>query len=264
MIPIESAIGHGPDPCSPRSGVLLRFTNPVAYSAAWSLQQRFHSERVSGSRADTLMLLQHLPVYTAGRRTKSAHLKPKVASPGDLEIPIVEVPTVTVNRGGSVTYHGPGQLVVYPILELSRYAGGTKLYVQMLEEVLIRTLRIWDISGYRMANAPGIWVRDQPGEAKIASIGARIDRGVTLHGFALNVSNDLVPFSRIVPCGLEGCRMTSMAAIRNAPVSVHLVADELAKIFSTVFQVELMHSCPDAVMGIVLEAQSAGPTSKQS
>jgi lipoate-protein ligase B len=239
--------------------VLLSFSSPVGYSAAWSLQQRFHAERVSGSRADTLMLLQHLPVYTAGRRTKSAHLKPEIASSGD-----PEVPTVTVNRGGSVTYHGPGQLVVYPILGLSRYAGGAKIYVKMLEEVLIQTLRIWDISGHRMANAPGIWVRDQRGEAKIASIGARIDRGVSLHGFALNVSNDLAPFSRIVPCGLEGCRMTSMAAIRHAPVSVHLVADELAKIFSTVFQVEWTHSSPDTVMRSLMEAQFVGPTSKQS
>jgi len=90
--------------------------------------------------------------------------------------------------------------------------------------------------------APGIWGRDRQGEAKIASIGARIDRGITLHGFALNVTNDLVPFSRIVPCGLEGCRMTSLAQITQTPVSVHVVAEELATTFSTVFHVEWTHS----------------------
>ena len=259
MIPIESAIGHAPAPCLPRSGVLLTFRNPVGYDAAWLLQQQLHADRVSGSRADTLMLLQHLPVYTAGRRTKPVHFKQEVASPGDLEVPIV-----TVNRGGSVTYHGPGQLVAYPILALSRYAGGAKAYVQMLEEVLIQTLRLWDISSHQIANAPGIWVRDQRGEAKIASIGARIDRGVTLHGFALNVNNDLVPFSRIVPCGLEECRMTSMAEIRHTDVPMHAVAEELAKIFSSVFQVEWTHSFPDCVMAKVMKAQLVDPSLKQS
>ena len=259
MTHLESAIAYTPAPCSPRSGVLLRFENPVGYSAAWSLQRRFHADRVLGSRADTLMLLQHLPVYTAGRRTKSIHLKPEVASSGDLEVPLI-----TVNRGGSVTYHGPGQLVAYPILALSRYAGGAKIYVHMLEEVLIQTLRAWEISGHRMINAPGIWVHDELGEAKIASIGARIDRGVTLHGFALNISNDLVPFSRIVPCGLEGCRMTSMAEVRQQPVSVHVVAEELAKVFSTVFHMEWTHLCPDAVLRTVMESTSSGLHSEQS
>ena len=246
MTPIEAAIaqtpGHGLSLITnpPQPGVLMTFRNPVRYSAAWSLQQQFHAERLLGNRPDTLMLLQHLPVYTAGRRTRPVHLHPEVASSGDLGAPVV-----TVNRGGSVTYHGPGQLVAYPIFALSRYARGAKAYVHMLEEVLIRTLRGWDIHGYRVEKAPGIWIRDRQGEAKIASIGARIDRGITLHGFALNVTNDLVPFSRIVPCGLEGCRMTSMAQITQTPVSVHVVAEELAKTFSTVFHVEWTRSSLD-------------------
>ncbi|HEY7128689.1 MAG TPA: lipoyl(octanoyl) transferase LipB [Nitrospira sp.] len=223
--------------CSSRSALLLTFTHPIGYSAAWSLQQQFHAGRVSGNRPDTLMLLQHLPVYTAGRRTKSVHLKPDVASSSDPQIPVV-----MVNRGGSVTYHGPGQLVAYPILALSPYASGARTYVHMLEEVLIQTLQAWDIAGHRLIHAPGIWVHDHRGEVKIASIGARIDRGVTLHGLALNVSNDLIPFLRIVPCGLEGCQMTSMREISGTPVSVHLVAEEFAKIFSTMFQVEWTHA----------------------
>ena len=247
MTPIEAAIAQTPGLGSPvvtnplQPGVLMTFRNPLDYSAVWSLQQKFHAERLLGNREDTLMLLQHLPVYTAGRRTRPVHLHPEVASSGDLGIPVV-----TVTRGGSVTYHGPGQLVAYPILALSRYARGAKAYVHMLEEVLIRTLRGWDIHGYRVARAPGIWSRDRQGEAKIASIGARIDRGITLHGFALNVTNDLVPFSRIVPCGLEGCRMTSMAQIRQTSVSVHVVAEELAKTFSTVFHIEWTHASLEA------------------
>jgi lipoyl(octanoyl) transferase len=247
VTPIEAAIAQTPGCGSPlvanplQPAVLMTCRNPLDYSAVWSLQQEFHAERLLGNREDTLVLLQHLPVYTAGRRTRPVHLHPEVASSGDLGIPVV-----TVNRGGSVTYHGPGQLVAYPILALSRYAQGAKAYVHMLEEVLIRTLRGWDIHGYRVARAPGIWSRDRQGEAKIASIGARIDRGITLHGFALNVTNDLVPFSRIVPCGLEGCRMTSMAQIRHTSVSVDVVAEELAKTFSTVFHIEWTHASLEA------------------
>ena len=239
MTAIEAAIVQSPASDStfvahpPRPGVLVTFKEPVGYSSAWSLQQQFHGERLAGVRTDTLMLLQHLPVYTAGRRTKAAHFKPAITFSAASTVAVE-----TVNRGGSVTYHGPGQLVAYPILALSQYAPGAKAYVHMLEDVLIQTLRSWDIHGYRLPKAPGIWVRDQQGEVKIASIGARIDRGITLHGFALNVSNDLVPFSRIVPCGLDGCRMTSMAEIGTATISVPLVAERLAKVFSTVFQVE--------------------------
>lgn len=250
MTAVVSARTETPGACSTRSAVLLTFRDPVGYREAWLLQQQFHAERVRGSLADTLLLLQHLPVYTAGRRTKTVHFKPDVGVRGDSD-----VPTITVNRGGSVTYHGPGQLVGYPILALSRYASGAKHYVRMLEEVLIRTLRTWDISGYRLANTPGIWVRDERGEAKIASIGARIDRGVTLHGFALNVSTDLIPFSRIVPCGLEGCRMTSMVENKITQVSIDVVAEELATMFSSVFQVEWTHSFPD---GLIQEVMKAG------
>ena len=215
------------------AGVLLTLADPVPWSAAWALQQRIHAERLSGSRPDTLMLLEHLPVYTAGRRTKPVHLTPSGPSPNSRLIPVE-----TVSRGGSITYHGPGQLVAYPICKLSDHASGAKAYVHMLEEVLIRTLLHWNIHAYRMEKAPGVWTRHERCETKIASIGARIDRGITLHGFALNVSTDLHPFSRIVPCGLDGCRMTSMTEVRQAPLAVALVAEQLALAFSAVFHLE--------------------------
>ena len=239
MTAIEAAIPQGStlvtafNPNSFRSGVLVTFEGPVQYSIAWALQQQYHAERLLGGRTDTLILLEHLPVYTAGRRTKAVHLKPVGSSS---EHPMV--PVEKVSRGGSITYHGPGQLIGYPIIALSRYASGAKRYVHLLEEVLIQTLRSWDIEAYRVAKAPGVWTRGNQGEAKIASIGARIDRGITLHGFALNVCNDLLPFSRIVPCGLDGCRMTSMEQTRHTSISVPVVAEHLAGVFSSVFQLE--------------------------
>jgi lipoyl(octanoyl) transferase len=216
-----------------RSGVLMTFPHPVCYSDAWALQRQCHTERLSKRRADTLILLEHLPVYTAGRGTRLADLTPRGASCNHAAIPIE-----AVNRGGSVTYHGPGQLVGYPILALRRYAPGAKAYVHMLEEVLIGTLRHWSIHGYRRGKMPGVWVSDRKGEAKIASIGARIDRGITLHGFALNVVNDLGPFCDIVPCGLEGCRMTSLTELTEVRCSVPLLTERVAEEFSAVFQLE--------------------------
>ena len=218
---------------STRSGVLVTFPYPVPYSVAWALQQQCHAERLSGRRADTLLLLEHLPVYTAGRATRPSHLRPEMASFDDPPVPIQ-----AVNRGGSVTYHGPGQLVAYPIVLLSQYAPGAKAYVHMLEEVVIRTLMRFGVHGYRISKTPGIWLSDRKGEAKIASIGARVDRGITLHGLALNVANDLRPFSNIVPCGLDGCRMTSLAVSLEAPVSLATVLEHMANEFSAVFGLE--------------------------
>ena len=238
-----------------RSGVLMTFPNPVPYPVAWTLQQQLHAERLSGSRTDTLMLLEHLAVYTVGRGTRPDHLKPSSASWENAGISI-EV----VNRGGSVTYHGPGQLVAYPILALSHHAPGAKAYVHLLEEVLIQTLLSWNIQSYRVAKTPGVWTRDRDGEAKIASIGTRIDRGITLHGFALNVMNDLHPFSRIVPCGLEGCRMTSVAEVRQTPIPVQLVAERLANVFSAIFRLEWTARLSGGARARAIDAQPVAAT----
>jgi lipoyl(octanoyl) transferase len=246
MSGLRAAVGE-----SRASARLILFQRPVPYSVAWALQQQYHAERRSGTRADTLLLLEHLPVYTAGRGTRPAHLKPQGASPANPAVPVE-----TANRGGSVTYHGPGQLVAYPILALARYAWGAKDYVHMLEEVLIRTLLYWDVRGFRLPKMPGIWVRDRHGEAKIASIGARIDRGITLHGFALNVTNDLSPFSRIIPCGLDGCRMTSLSEIKGAPTSVSAVAAQLSEEFSTVFRLEWTDRTFDGLQAAAGSTQS--------
>lgn len=216
----------------PFQGQLLQFSTPISFTEAWRLQQQFRVEHLSGTNPDVLMLLEHQPIYTMGRRTKMAHL-----GPGEFALRSMGCTVQAVNRGGSVTYHGPGQLVGYPILQLSRYASGPKQYVYMLEEVLIGTLELWGIDGYRVDKNPGVWVQSDQGEAKIASIGIRVDRGITQHGFSLNVELDLAPFSLITPCGLANCRTTSLAELCHRSVSLELVAEQVAKQFSDCFRI---------------------------
>lgn len=216
-----------------KPGTLLTIPNPVAYSDAWLLQQQCHVERREERRLDTLLLLQHQPVYTLGRRTAPSHLpggKPALLATG--------AAVESVNRGGSVTYHGPGQLVGYPILKLSRYAAGPKEYVRLLEEVLIQTLACWNIEGHRVAGKPGLFVTSPQGTAKIASIGVRVERGITLHGFALNVDVDLTRFSPIVPCGLMDCRTASIASLGDSPVPMFQVMRQVADHFGECFTLE--------------------------
>lgn len=216
-----------------RSGTLLEFAEPVPYIEAWRLQQRLHAERAADRRPDTLLLLEHTPVYTLGRTTQASHRGSEVETLLHTGIQIQPV-----DRGGSITYHGPGQLVGYPIVLLSQYGSGPRQYVRMLEAVLIDTLRLWGIEGYRIEKKPGVWIQFEEQEAKIAAIGVRIDRGVTLHGFALNVEMDLSPFSRIVPCGLAGCRVTSMAEVLGSTLSIPAVRSALQRMFSRTFHIE--------------------------
>jgi lipoyl(octanoyl) transferase len=179
------------------------------------------------------VLLEHLPVYTVGRRTRSIHL-----GHGKSALRETGATVEPVNRGGSVTYHGPGQLVGYPILRLSQYVSGPKAYVRLLEDVLIDTLALSGVNGYRIPHQPGVWTGLDQNVAKVASIGIRVERGVTLHGFSLNVDLNLSPFAHITPCGIEGCQITSMAEIMKSPVSLPLIARQLAEIFSSTFHLE--------------------------
>lgn len=217
----------------PQSGSFIEFTEPVPYVDAWRLQQRLHEERTADRRPDTLVLLEHTPVYTLGRTTQASHW-----GHGEERLRHTGIEIHPVNRGGSITYHGPGQLVGYLILRLSRYGSGPRQYVRLLEDVLINTLRSWGIEGYRVDRKPGVWIRLDEQDAKIAAIGVRIERGVTLHGFALNVDMDLSPFSHIVPCGLAGCRITSMAEALGSTVSLSGVRSVLQRTFSRRLNIE--------------------------
>jgi len=205
-------------------GNLMIFPTPLAYADAWELQQRLHRDRLVGRCPDTLLLLQHRPVFTLGRRTLPAHLPG-----GEQALRRSGAAVEHVTRGGSVTYHGPGQLLCYPIVKLARIAPGPKLYVRLLEEMVIAVLADWDLEGMRVEGAPGIWVRTSQGLGKVASIGVRIDRGVTMHGLALNVDLDLTPFSLVVPCGLEFSNTTSMAEASRSPMHLPTVAEQVAE-----------------------------------
>ncbi|MCA1957121.1 MAG: lipoyl(octanoyl) transferase LipB [Nitrospira sp.] len=215
-----------------QSGTLLLFTTPISYADGWILQSRLHQERLLDERPDTVIILEHDPVYTLGRSTRP---NDRPDDEGILRATGADVQVV--NRGGSVTFHGPGQVVVYPILKTTAYAAGPKRLVWLLEEVVIRLLARRNIKGDRVAQKPGVWVFS-PCLAKIASIGIRIQRGVSLHGFALNVDMDLSPFKLIRPCGLSDCRMTTMSRLGTTGLSVATVKRDLAEIFGEVFGIE--------------------------
>ncbi|MBM4134201.1 MAG: lipoyl(octanoyl) transferase LipB [Nitrospira sp.] len=206
---------------------LLNFDR-LDYAPAWDLQRRLVEERVADRCPDTLLLLEHEPVFTVGRRGQTEHWAGLAA-----EGRIVH----HVERGGSVTYHGPGQLVGYPIVRLTDHCPGPKAYMRLLEEVVIRTLADWGIAGKRVERLPGVWVGDAPHE-KIAAMGVRIDRGVTMHGVALNVNVDVTPFGRITPCGIVGCRVTSMAARLGRSVDMRLVRQRVAGHFGHLFDLD--------------------------
>lgn len=236
--PSHVLLGQGSDPLrtpTPQSGTLVRFSQPIPYDKAWTLQKYIQGERIAERQGDALLLLEHAPVYTLGRTTQPAHW-----DCGEEALKRTGANLQFVDRGGSITYHGPGQVVGYPILKLSHYCSGPKQYVRKLEEVLIHTLLRWGIDGYRLERKPGVWVRRNHGDAKIAAIGVRIDHGVTIHGFALNVDLDLSPFSHIMPCGLAQCRITSLAEVRQSSVSPSVVAQQVAQEFARIFNIRWM------------------------
>ena len=165
-----------------------------AYEPVWRDMQAFTDARDDGT-PDELWLVEHDPVFTLGQAGRAEH----VLAPGD-------IPVLHVDRGGQVTYHGPGQLVAYPLLDLRRLGIGVRAYVCRIEQAVIDTLGDWNIEARRREGAPGVYVQD----AKVASLGIRVRRGCTFHGLAFNIAMDLAPFSRINPCGYAGLRVTSM------------------------------------------------------
>jgi lipoate-protein ligase B len=193
----------------------------VDYELALGLQDALVATRQTDAVGDILLLLEHPHVYTLGRGASERYL---VAPPPG-------VPVHRVSRGGQVTYHGPGQLIGYPILKLEGAARDVHKYVRALERTIIEALAAYGIDAARRERLTGVWV----GERKIASIGVGIRRWITLHGFALNVNSDLRFFDRIVPCGIEGCRMTSLADEGCADIQINRAAASVAERFAAVF-----------------------------
>ena len=210
----------------------VRRLGRVDYDAALALQQELVEQRRAGRIGDTLLLLEHPPVITLGVRTRG---KPSnvIASADELQAAGVQV--VDTGRGGDVTYHGPGQLIGYPILDLRPDRCDVHQYVRDLEEALIRAAARFGVEGRRVTGLTGVWVGPAGREEKLAAIGVRISRWITSHGFALNVSTDLGNFGLIVPCGIADRGVTSLDRLLGRSLPMPEVEDAVVQAMAAVF-----------------------------
>ena len=215
----------------------------VPYADALALQHRLVEARKRGALNDTLLLLEHPPVFTLGRNANDSNI---IASPDFLKQLGIDV--FRVERGGDVTYHGPGQLVGYPILDLHNFRLDVGWFVRSMEQLLIGALGDFGIAGKRIDKLVGVWLDTPGGEAKIVQIGARIEQWITYHGFALNVDPNLAHFELIVPCGISDKAVTSMARVLNHSIDVHVVRKRVAARFAEAFGVELIETHPDELL----------------
>ena len=199
----------------------------IDYQKAWDLQHQLWSRRVEGELPDLLLIVEHPHVITLGRRGNRSHL---LASPEVLEE--MNIPLFHVERGGDVTYHGPGQVVVYSILDLKEYGYRLIRYIGQLEEVILRVLKDFGIEGIRDSLNRGVWINGE----KIASVGVAIKRYVSFHGFSLNYETNLKYFELINPCGLEGKKMTTMTKILETKISREQLIDKIGFHFRKIFE----------------------------
>jgi lipoyl(octanoyl) transferase len=198
-----------------RAGLAPSF---VPYLDGWELQRSIHHDVVTGARPDTLLLLEHEAVYTAGKRTEPH------------ERPVDGTPVVDVDRGGKITWHGPGQLVGYPIVRLPEPVD-VVAHVRRIERLLIAALREHGVDGYQVEGRSGVWVRRPLSEDKVAAIGVRVEKGVTMHGFAVNCDNTLAGFRGIIPCGITDAGVTTISEVVGRDVSPADVVDSVARVF---------------------------------
>jgi lipoate-protein ligase B len=196
------------------------------YADAWTLQQKLWDLRYSGNIDDVLLLTEHENVYTFGKGSDKNHL---LASEKELQDASTDV--FQIDRGGDVTYHGPGQIIGYPIIDLNNYSPDIHWYLRNLEEVIIRALSQFGITAGREKEMTGVWVDGE----KIAAIGVKVSRWITMHGFALNVNTDLAKFDRIIPCGIFHKGVTSMQRLLKHDIELQSVQDALIQSFVDVF-----------------------------
>ncbi|MDR0566813.1 MAG: lipoyl(octanoyl) transferase LipB [Prevotellaceae bacterium] len=219
----------------------------VDYRRAWQLQEALldslrEDAPAKAREAGYLLLLEHPHVYTLGRNGKPDNL---LASAAQLQARGAEL--IRVNRGGDITYHGPGQLVAYPILKLHRLGIGARDYVHRLEEVAIRTVGAYGLTGERLEKASGVWIAPgTPAARKICAVGVRCSRAITMHGFALNVSTDLSCFGYINPCGFADKGVTSLQKETGKPAGLDDVKQLVLRHFAAVFAVELTALNPNS------------------
>ena len=202
--------------------VQVRDLGLCAYDEVWNLQKEIQAQRIAGESEDTLLLVEHEPVYTLGKNADKKHLLQHY--PDNVQI-------FQIERGGDITFHGPGQLVGYPILDLHNYKKSVSWYMRSLEQVIINTLQKYGIKGEQKEDLTGVWIKDK----KIAAFGVRISRWVTMHGFALNVNTDMQYYEGIIPCGILEYGVTSMEKLLNHEVNMKDVKNTLISSFKNIF-----------------------------
>ena len=193
----------------------------MSYNSAWDIQKNYHQKVLTGKEQDTLILVEHEPVYTLGKNANDNHL---------LQSASEEIKVYRIERGGDITFHGPGQIVVYPILDLNRYIKSVSWYMRTLEKIIIDTLSDFKIKAELKDGLTGVWVGDE----KIGAQGVRISRWVTMHGLALNVNTDLRYFDGIIPCGIFDCGVTSMEKLTGSKQDINKVKNTIIKYFNNI------------------------------
>lgn len=187
---------------------------PISYQEGLDYQYKIHTEVASGLREDTVLLLEHSPVYTAGKRSE------------DHELPNDGTEVIQTNRGGKITWHGPGQLIGYPIMRLPQPIDVVG-YVRWLENLLISVLSQFEIDSKTVEGRSGVWIEGPSGDEKIAAIGIRVSEKITMHGFALNVNNSLEPYEKFIPCGIDDAGVTTMASLTKKQIQLGEVAQSV-------------------------------------
>lgn len=187
---------------------------PISYQEGLDYQYKIHTEVASGLREDTVLLLEHSPVYTAGKRSE------------DHELPNDGTEVIQTNRGGKITWHGPGQLIGYPIMRLPQPIDVVG-YVRWLENLLIGVLSQFEIDSKTVEGRSGVWIEGPSGDEKIAAIGIRVSEKITMHGFALNVNNSLEPYEKFIPCGIDDAGVTTMASLTKKRIQLGEVAQSV-------------------------------------
>ena len=200
--------------------------NFVDYDAGWDLQREIHSEVASGARPDTVILLEHTPVYTAGKRTE------------DSERPQDGTPVIDVDRGGKITWHGPGQLIGYPIMQLPRPIDVVG-YVRWLEQVLIDSISEFGLFTERVDGRSGVWAPLNGTHVKVAAIGIRVADHTTMHGFALNCNNSLQPYETIIACGIRDATVSTLSTLLKREITPEMAAEVIQKYLKEIGKVTL-------------------------
>ena len=211
--------------------ISVAFLGRTEYRECWDLQKTLFDRRLRGSIDDTLLITEHDPVYTLGRGGNPHHL----LVPLD-ELAAMGATFVMTDRGGDITYHGPGQLVAYPIVDLNDYGRDLHQYLRRLEEVVIRVLEQYEVNGRRQNGWTGVWVEEE----KICAIGVKTSRWVTMHGLAMNVSTDLSWFDTIVPCGIVDKKVTSLSAVTGMKVTPDEIIPAFLQEFGEVFDATMI------------------------